>query len=176
MRPSANRLLGQVNAVGRVELNPDEEDLSLAQQPPHAIVDPSPLNVAPVGEETMAEETGPQKYAPPDRRAPEQGSDVERIAYLRQQRSQANSANDPAAQLNAVVNQVASASLEEIDRVIRVLEGVRDLMRNEGERVSREVAGYASLSHAAITAMKVISDSIKEWKVGPNKSGPGSVN
>ena len=125
----------------------------------------------------MAEESGPQKYAPPDRRAPEQGSgDAEHIAFLRQQRSQTNSANDPAAQLNAVVNQVASASLEEIDRVIRVLEGVRDLMRNEGERVSREVAGYASLSHAAITAMKVISDSIKEWKVGPNKSGPGSVN
>ena len=125
----------------------------------------------------MAEETGPQKYAPSDRRAPEQGgSDVEHIAFQRQQRSQANSANDPAAQLNTVVNRVASASLEEIDRVIRALEGVRDMMRNEGERVSREVAGYASLSHAAVTAMKVISDSIKEWKVGPNKSGPGSVN
>ena len=125
----------------------------------------------------MAEETGPQKYAPPDRRAPEQGSsDVEHIAFQRQQRSQANSANDPAAQLNTVVNRVASASLEEIDRVIRALEGLRDMMRNEGERVSREVAGYASLSHAAVTAMKVISDSIKEWKVGPNKSGPGSVN
>jgi len=172
----AKQEIQRVRAAGRVELIPDEEDLSLAEQPPHAIVDPSPLNVAPVGEETMAEETGPQKYAPPVRRAPEQGSDVERIAFLRQQRSQANSANDPAAQLNAVVNRVASASLEEIDRVIRALEGVRDMMRNEGERVSREVAGYASLSHAAVTAMKVMSDSIKEWKVGPNKSGPGSVS
>jgi len=172
----AKQEIQRVRAAGRIELNPDKEDLSLAQQPPHAIVDPSPLNVVPVGEETMAEETGPQKYAPPDRRAPEQGSDVERIAFLRQQRSQANSANDPAAQLNAVVNRVASASLEEIDRVIRTLEGVRDMMREEGERVSREVAGYASLSHAAVTAMKVMADSIKEWKVGPNKSGPGSVS
>jgi len=172
----AKQEIQRVRAAGRVELNPDEEDLSLAQQPPHAIVDPSPLNVAPEGEETMAEETGPEKYAPPTRRAPEQGSDVEGIAFLRQQRSQANSANDPAAQLNAVVNRVASASLEEIDRVIRTLEGVRDMMRNEGERVSREVAGYASLSHAAVSAMKVMSDSIKEWKVGPNKSGPGSVS
>ena len=124
----------------------------------------------------MAEESGPEKYAPPDRRALENGSDVEHIAFLRQQRSQANSANDPAAQLNAVVQRVASTSLEEIDRVIRSLEGVRDMMRKEGERVSREVAGYASLSHAAVTAMKVMADSIKEWKVGPNKSGPGSVN
>jgi hypothetical protein len=118
----------------------------------------------------MAEESGPENYAPPDRRALENGSDVERIAFLRQQRSHANSANDPAAQLNAVVNRVASASLEEIDRVIRTLEGVRDMMREEGERVSREVAGYASLSHAAVTAMRVMADSIKEWKDGPNKS------
>ena len=116
------------------------------------------------------EKPGPEKYAPPDRRALENGSDVERIAFLRQQRSQANSANDPAAQLNAVVNRVASTSLEEIDRVIRTLEGVRDMMREEGERVSREVAGFASLSHAAVTAMKVMADSIKEWKDGPNKS------
>jgi hypothetical protein len=124
----------------------------------------------------MAEETGPEKYAPPNRRAPEQRSDVEGIAFLRQQRSQANSANDPAAQLNAVVNRVASVSMEEIDRVIRTLESVRDMMREEGERVNREVAGFASLSHAAVSAMKVMADSIKEWKVGPNKSGPGSVN
>ena len=174
----AQQVTQRVRTAGRVELN-TEEDLPLAQKPPYAIVDPiseRPLNVAPEGEETMAEETGPEKYAPPDRRALENGSDVERIAFLRQQRSQANSANDPAAQLNAVVNRVASASLEEIDRVIRTLEGVRDMMRNEGERVSREVAGYASLSHAAVTAMKVIADSIKEWKVGPNKSGPGSVS
>ena len=124
----------------------------------------------------MAEKSGPETYAPPDRRPPDKRSDVERIAFLRQQRSHANSANDPAAQLNAVVNRVASASLEEIDRVIRTLEGVRDMMRNEGERVSREIAGYASLSHAAATAMKVIADSINEWKDASDKSGPRSVS
>jgi len=53
---------------------------------------------------------------------------------------------------------------------------VRDMMRNEGERVSREIAGYASLSHAAATAMKVIADSIHQWKDAPDKSGPRSVS
>jgi len=38
----------------------------------------------------MAEESGPEKYAPSNRRAPEKGSDAERIAFLRQQQSQAN--------------------------------------------------------------------------------------
>jgi len=62
--------------------------------------------------------------------------------------------------------------LEEIDRVIRELESVRDMLRNEGVRVSREVAGYASLSHAATTAMKVFADSIKQWKDAADKPGP----
>ena len=123
----------------------------------------------------MAEQPGPERYAPTNLRAPENGSDVERIALLRQQQREATPANGSAAEnLNAVVQRVASTSLEEIDRVIRALEGVRDMMRKEGERVSREVAGYASLSHAAVTAMRVMADSIKEWQEGPNKSGPRS--
>ena len=65
--------------------------------------------------------------------------------------------------------------MEEIDRVIRELEGVRDMLRNEGERVSREIAGYASLSHASMTAMKVIADSLKQWKDAPiNPLKPGA--
>jgi hypothetical protein len=66
--------------------------------------------------------------------------------------------------------------MEEIDRVIRELESVRAMLRNEGERVSREVAGYASLNHASMTAMKVIGDSIQQWKDGADKSGPRSVS
>jgi hypothetical protein len=42
------------------------------------------------------------------------------------------------------------------------------MLRSEGERVGREIAGYASLSHAAMTAMKVIGDSLMQWKRAPN--------
>ena len=173
----AQQVTQRVRTAGRVELN-TEEDLPLAQQPPYAIVDPiseRPLNAAPVKVETMAEESGPEKYAPPARRAPERGNE-ESIAFLRQQQSQAGPANAPAEDLNALVRRVASVSMEEIDRVIRALQDVREMMRKEGERVSREVAGYASLSHAAVAAMKVMADSIKEWKGEPDKSGPGSVS
>ena len=41
------------------------------------------------------------------------------------------------------------------------------MMRKEGERVSREVAAYASLSHAAVAATKILADSIKESREGP---------
>ena len=130
----------------------------------------------------MAEKSGPEKFAPRDRRPPEKQSDVDQaaanavegeirefvrrdVSFLHPRRSEVDAANDPAAEnLNAVVRRVAGDSMKEIDRVIRELESVRDMLRNEGERVSRELAGYASLSHAASTAMNVIADSIKQWK------------
>jgi hypothetical protein len=69
--------------------------------------------------------------------------------------------------LNALIRRVSGASMEEIDRVIAELQTVRDMLRHEGERVSREIAGYASLSHAAMTAMKVIGESVTQWKSAP---------
>lgn len=68
--------------------------------------------------------------------------------------------------VNALIKQVSGASIEEIDRVIRELNSVRELLRGEGDRVTREIAGFASLSHAAITSMRVIADSVAEWKNG----------
>jgi len=77
-------------------------------------------------------------------------------------------AGDPAADnLNSLIRRVSVASMEEIDRVILELQAVRDLLRNEGDRVSREISGYASLSHAATTSMKVIAESLSQWRAGP---------
>ena len=74
---------------------------------------------------------------------------------------------DPAAeQVNTLIGRVASASMEEIDRVIAEMQGIREMLREEGERVTREIAGYASLSHAAMTSMRVIGDSLAQWKNG----------
>ncbi len=69
-----------------------------------------------------------------------------------------------AASRQALIRRVADASTEEIDRIILQLQGVRDMLRNEGERVSREISKYASLNHASMTAMRVIGDSLKQWK------------
>ena len=142
----------------------------------------------------MAEKTGPEKYAPPDRRTRDKLSNGDQAtanavegeirelvrrdgSFPPRQRSEVDAANGPAAEnLNTLIQRVAGDSMEEIDRVIRDLESVRDILRNEGERVSREVAGYASLSHAATTAMKVIADSIQQWKDAPDKLGPRSLS
>jgi hypothetical protein len=138
----------------------------------------------------MAEKSGPEKFAPTDRRSPEKLIDVDQapatafegeirefvrrdVAFARRQRGEADSGVDPAADsLNTLVRRIAGASMEEIERVILELQAVRDTLRSEGERVSREISGYANLSHASITAMKVIGDNLKQWNNAADKPGP----
>lgn len=145
-----------------------------------------------LGDADKAETSGPERYAPAGRRPPDKLGDIDQatasavegeirefvrrdVAFLRRQRNDAEPAPEPAADnLNALIRRVSGASMEEIDRVILELQDVRDMLRNEGERVSREIAGYASLSHAAMTAMKVIGDSLTHWKAAPAKSGSGA--
>jgi hypothetical protein len=50
--------------------------------------------------------------------------------------------------------------------VILELQGVREMLRTEGERVTREISGFASLNHAAMTAMRVVAESLAQWKNG----------
>ena len=90
------------------------------------------------------------------------------VSDTRRARNALEQTADPvvADNLNALIKRVSGASMEGIDRVILELQGVREMLRHEGDRVSREIAGYASLSHAAMTAMKVIGDSLAQWKNG----------
>ena len=66
--------------------------------------------------------------------------------------------------VTSVIDRVSGASVTEIERVMSELAIVRDMLRSEGERVQREISGYASLSQAAMTSMKIIGDSLVQWK------------
>ena len=99
---------------------------------------------------------------------------IQRVAVPSRQRSEANA---PAENINALIQRVAAASTEEIDRLIIELQGVRDMLRSEGERVSQAISGYASLSHASMTAMKVIGDNLRQWRDPPiNEAGARRAN
>ena len=53
--------------------------------------------------------------------------------------------------LNGLLQQVGGVSIEEIDRIIRELQSVRDLLRGEGQRLSTEIARYADLNNTTMT-------------------------
>ena len=135
------------------------------------------------GDKFGPQKSGPEQYAPPDRRPPEKRRDVDQAVnafeseireFVRRdvslpQESGADPANDRGPEnLNALIGRLASASIAEIERVIFELEGVRNMLRNEGERLNHEVARYANLTHMSMTAMKTISDSLKQSKGAPN--------
>ena len=116
-----------------------------------------------------SEKSGPDQYAPPD--WPERPSNVDQSVFSRRQPDTANIGGEIAAQnLNALIRRVAGTSMGEIDRVMRELESVREMLRSEDERVSREISSYASLNHTATTAMQVIADSINQCKEGRDKA------
>jgi len=66
--------------------------------------------------------------------------------------------------VNSLIQRVAGASFDEIDQVIARLEEMRETLRSEGERLQRELAGFADLSHSAMASMKVISESLEHWQ------------
>jgi hypothetical protein len=119
----------------------------------------------------MAENSGPEKYAPPNRRPQEMLNGADRGASLQRQRHELDAAGVKASEnLNEVVRRVTSTSVDEINRVIRTLENVRGMLTKEGDRVTHEITSYASLGSSATAAMWVILDNLKKWKEAPEHS------
>jgi hypothetical protein len=66
--------------------------------------------------------------------------------------------------VNSLIQRVAGTSLSEIENLISELESLRDLLHAEGQRVQREISGYAQLSQAAMKSTRMIADNVTQWK------------
>ena len=66
--------------------------------------------------------------------------------------------------VNSLIQRVAGTSLSEIENLISELESLRDLLHAEGQRVQREISGYAQLSQAAMKSTRMIADNVAQWK------------
>jgi hypothetical protein len=93
------------------------------------------------------------------------------VAYLR--RSPSMLATEPALDasaeatvnnVNSLIQRVAGTSLTEIENLVSELESLRDLLHSEGQRVQREISGYAQLSQAAMKSTRMIADNVAQWK------------
>jgi hypothetical protein len=94
------------------------------------------------------------------------------VAYLRRS-SSTTPATEPSADtsadaavgsVNTLIHRVAGASLSEIENLIAELEGLRTLMHNEGQRMQRELAGYAQLGQTAMKSTRMIADNLAQWR------------
>jgi hypothetical protein len=66
--------------------------------------------------------------------------------------------------VNSLIQRVAGTSLAEIENLVTELESLRDLLHAEGQRVQREISGYAQLSQAAMKSTRMIADNVAQWK------------
>ncbi|MGM4919757.1 hypothetical protein [Tardiphaga sp. 813_E8_N1_3] len=66
--------------------------------------------------------------------------------------------------VNSLIQRVAGTSLGEIEKLVSELESLRDLLHAEGQRVQREISGYAQLSQAAMKSTRLIADNVAQWK------------
>ena len=95
------------------------------------------------------------------------------VAYLRRPAPSMVSSVEPALEptaeatvnnVNSLIQRVAGTSLAEIENLISELESLRDILHAEGQRVQREISGYAQLSQAAMKSTRMIADNVAQWK------------
>ena len=84
-------------------------------------------------------------------------------------RSDAEAAPEPNTEatvnnVSSLIQRFAGTSLTEIENLISELEALRDLLHDEGQRVQREISGYAQLSQAAMKSTSMIADTVSQWK------------
>jgi hypothetical protein len=90
------------------------------------------------------------------------------IAYLRRPAAEAPAdslADAAVTNVNTLIQRVSGASLAEIEALIAELEGLRNLVHNEGQRIQRELASYSQLSQTAMKSTRMIADSLAQWKL-----------
>ena len=87
------------------------------------------------------------------------------VAYLRRPESSIEqNAEATVNNLNSLIQRVAGTSLSEITNLISELESLREWLHAEGQRVQREISGYAHLSQATIKSTRMIAENVAQWK------------
>jgi hypothetical protein len=79
----------------------------------------------------------------------------------------ANHGNDSESVINnlgLLLQRVSLNSVNEIDELISELKMLREQLQHDGERMAREIVGYASLSQAAMQSTKILSEGLTNRK------------
>ena len=63
--------------------------------------------------------------------------------------------------LGNLLRQLSQTSLSEIDSLISELQTLRRKLQADGDRIERDIASYAELSHQVMQLTTIISDSVK---------------
>jgi hypothetical protein len=68
------------------------------------------------------------------------------------------------ADIGSLVQNISASSIAEIEHLMGKLEEARTFLQSEGERIQREAAHYTSLTQMATASVKIIFDTVHEWR------------
>jgi len=68
-----------------------------------------------------------------------------------------------------LIQKLGATSTAEIDRLIAELQGAKEHLQSERERIEREALRYTSLTQMASTTAKIISDAVSRWHPARNQ-------
>jgi hypothetical protein len=74
---------------------------------------------------------------------------------------------EPGNDYSSLVSQMSGQSVHEIDHLIEGLQGVREKLNNDGDRLYRDIVQYTAFSQSILELTKIVSDGM----AFVNKSG-----
>jgi hypothetical protein len=85
------------------------------------------------------------------------------------QSSASNSSADAAPEIgsdnvSSLIQNLGSPSIDELEKIIGELQQARTYLKSESERIERETVGYTELSQTAMESVRIIAETVGEWR------------
>ena len=65
---------------------------------------------------------------------------------------------------SSMLQTIGAHSLVELEKIIGELQQARTYLQAESERIERETVGYAELSQTAMESVRIIAETVGEWR------------
>jgi hypothetical protein len=78
--------------------------------------------------------------------------------------------------IGELIDKVSATSIAELEKLISDMKGVRNHLKAEGDRIRQEMARYAHLSETASSSIKIITESLGQWRKEPTMITTANVS
>ena len=66
--------------------------------------------------------------------------------------------------VSSLVQNLGAPSIDELEKIISELQEARTYLKSESERIERETVGYTELSQTAMESVRIIAETVGEWR------------
>ena len=81
-----------------------------------------------------------------------------------------NESDEQNVELASQISQISFQSVQEIDRLIDGLQGIRQKLDDDGDRIQREIGQYVTFSQSIVDLAKIVTEAMTAINELPTKS------